>query len=44
MTRTKRIIWPLSAGLIGSGLLALLYFGIVSWAESPQRQEGQRRI
>ena len=36
MTRTKRIIWPLSAGLTGSSLLALLYFGIVSWAESPQ--------
>ena len=36
MTRTKRIIWPLSAGLTGSSLLALLYFGIVSWAESMQ--------
>ncbi|MBE2199520.1 MAG: hypothetical protein IAE79_12980 [Anaerolinea sp.] len=36
MTRTKRIIWPLGAGTAGAGLLTLLYFGIVSWAESPQ--------
>ena len=36
MTLTKRILWPMGAGLAGSGLLALLYFGIVSWAESPQ--------
>jgi hypothetical protein len=26
----------MGAGLAGAGLLALLYFGIVSWAESPQ--------
>ncbi|MBK8903518.1 MAG: hypothetical protein IPM53_20205 [Anaerolineaceae bacterium] len=36
MTRSKRILWPLSSGLAGSSLLALLYFGLVSWAESPQ--------
>lgn len=36
MTQTKRILWPLGAGLAGAGLLTLLYFGIVSWAESPQ--------
>ena len=36
MTITKRILWPTGAGLAGAGLLALLYFGIVSWAESPQ--------
>lgn len=36
MTRTKRILWPLGAGITGAGLLTLLYFGIVSWAESPQ--------
>lgn len=36
MTLSKRILWPLGAGLAGSGLLALLYFGLVSWAESPQ--------
>ena len=36
MTPAKRILWPLSAGVAGSGILALLYFGIVSWAESPQ--------
>ena len=36
MTQSKRFLWPLGAGLAGSGLLALLYFGLVSWAESPQ--------
>jgi hypothetical protein len=36
MTLSKRILWPLGAGLAGSGLLALLYFGLVSWAESSQ--------
>jgi hypothetical protein len=36
MTPTKRILWPLGAGVAGAGLLTLLYFGIVSWAESPQ--------
>lgn len=36
MMQTKRILWPLGAGLAGAGLLTLLYFGIVSWAESPQ--------
>lgn len=35
MTRTKRILWPVGAGILGAGLLTLLYFGIVSWAESP---------
>jgi hypothetical protein len=28
--------WPLAAGLAGAGSLTLLYFAIVSWAESPQ--------
>ncbi|MDT8304543.1 MAG: hypothetical protein RRC07_01295 [Anaerolineae bacterium] len=36
MSRRKRVIWPLAAGLLGSGALALLYFGIVSWAESAE--------
>lgn len=36
MSKTKRILWPFGAGLVGSALLAILYFGIVSWAESPQ--------
>lgn len=36
MTMTKRILWPIGAGLAGAGLLTLLYFGIVSWAEGPQ--------
>ncbi len=36
MTRSKRIGWPLGAGLVGAGTLSLLYFGIVSWAESPR--------
>lgn len=35
MTKRKRILWPLAAGLAGSMALTLLYFGIVSWAESP---------
>lgn len=36
MTLAKRIAWPLGAGIAGAGFLTLLYFGIVSWAESPQ--------
>lgn len=36
MTKRKRIAWPITAGLTGAGLLTLLYFGIVSWAEGPQ--------
>ena len=35
MTRRKRILWPIAAGLAGSIALTLLYFGIVSLAESP---------
>lgn len=35
MTKWKRIAWPLGAGILGSGGLALLYFSIVSLAESP---------
>jgi len=36
MIRIKRILWPIGAGLVGASLLTLIYFGIVSWAESPQ--------
>ena len=36
MSRTRRILWPLGAGIAGSLFLTALYFGIVSWAESPQ--------
>ena len=36
MTPTKRILWPSAAFIIGAGFLTLLYFGIVSLAESPQ--------
>lgn len=36
MSLRKRIIWPVGMGLLGSAGLFLLYFGIVSWAESPQ--------
>lgn len=36
MSRRKRIAWPLAAGLLGSGGLTLLYFGIVSLAESSE--------
>jgi hypothetical protein len=33
-TRTKRILWSVGAGVGGAGLLSLLYFVIVSLAES----------
>jgi hypothetical protein len=36
MSKARRIAWPLGAGLVGAGLLTLLYFGIVSWAEEPE--------
>jgi hypothetical protein len=36
MSTSKRILLPLVAGLSGALLLTGLYFGIVSWAESPQ--------
>jgi len=36
VSRRKRLLWPLTAGLAGAGFLTLLYFAIVSWAESPQ--------
>lgn len=36
MTATKRILLPVGAGLAGTFFLAAVYFGIVSWAESPQ--------
>lgn len=32
----KRMLWPLGAGLLASGSLSLVYFAIVSWAESPR--------
>jgi hypothetical protein len=32
----KRIVVPVTAGLAGSLFLGGLYFGLVSWAESPQ--------
>jgi hypothetical protein len=35
VSTAKRIGLPLVAGLIGSVLLSSVYFGIVSWAESP---------
>lgn len=35
LTNRKRILIPLGAGLLGSILLTAIYFGIVSWAESP---------
>jgi hypothetical protein len=34
--QTNRIVWPAGAGVLGSVFLTGLYFGIVSWAESPQ--------
>lgn len=36
MTLRKKIIWPVGMGLLGAAGLFVLYFGIVSWAESPQ--------
>ena len=36
MLSTRRILWPLGAGIAGSFFLTAIYFGIVSWAESPQ--------
>jgi hypothetical protein len=36
MTHRTRILWPLGTGLIGAAGLLSLYFGLVSWAESPQ--------
>ena len=36
MTRSQRILWPLGAGFAGILFLSGLYFGLVSWAESPQ--------
>jgi hypothetical protein len=36
MTNRKRIFYPIGAGLIGAALLTIVYFGIISWAESPK--------
>lgn len=36
MTRRQRILIPIGAGIFGALSLTALYFGIVSWAESPQ--------
>ena len=36
MSKSKRILLPILAGLTGSAFLAGLYFGLVSWAESPR--------
>ena len=36
MSASKRIFLPVLAGLAGALLLTGLYFGIVSWAETPQ--------
>ena len=36
MSTKKRFLLPIAVGLMGAALLTGLYFGIVSWAESPQ--------
>jgi hypothetical protein len=36
MFTSKRVLLPLATGLVGALFLTGLYFGIVSWAESPQ--------
>ncbi len=35
ISKAQRILWPVGAGMAGAMLLTALYFGIVSWAESP---------
>jgi hypothetical protein len=36
MPKSKRILLPVGAGILGALFLTGLYFGIVSWAESPE--------
>lgn len=36
MSTKKRFTLPVAVGVMGAALLTGLYFGIVSWAESPQ--------
>lgn len=36
MSITRRLLWPVGAGLFGSLLLTGIYLGILSWAESYQ--------
>ena len=36
MTNRKRILIPLGVGVLGATFLTAIYFGIVSWAESPK--------
>ncbi len=36
MSKRKRIFLPIVMGLLGALFLTVVYFGIVSWAESPQ--------
>lgn len=36
MTNRKRILIPLGVGVLGAAFLTAIYFGIVSWAESPK--------
>lgn len=36
MSKSKRILLPVGAGILGALFLTGLYFGIVSWAESPE--------
>ena len=36
MSKSKPILLPVGAGLLGALFLTGLYFGIVSWAESPE--------
>jgi len=35
MTKTYRVLVPVGAGVLGALLLTAVYFGIVSWAETP---------
>ena len=37
----RKLVLPAAAGILGAGLLAGIYFAIVSWAESPQHAWAQ---
>lgn len=36
MTHNKKILWPVSTGLVGMLFQGAIFFGLVSWAETPQ--------
>ncbi|MDW7754532.1 MAG: hypothetical protein SCH68_05130 [Brevefilum sp.] len=36
MEHYKKILWPVTTGIAGMLFQAVIYFGLVSWAETPQ--------